>query len=73
MSLKILRWNLLGVYELALNPMAAVLIRHSRGEDVDWRQRRLCKDQDSDWSGAVTDQGTPGDTRSWKRQERALR
>ena len=27
-----------------------------------------CNDKDADWSGVVTCQGTPGDTRSWKKQ-----
>ena len=46
-------------------------IRDKRGGDTHIEERP-CEDRDREWSYVATSQGTPGATRSWKRQERFL-
>ena len=42
----------------------------TKGERMQSQWRRPCEDGGRDWSDAVTNQGMPGATRNWKRQER---
>lgn len=55
-----------------LNPMTSVLIRDRRGEDTDTQRRSPFENGGRDGREAATRQGTPGATKSWKRQGRNL-
>lgn len=60
--------------EWAPNPMASVLTGKGRGRsrDTDTQEGRSCGDTDEEGGDAVTNRGTPGTTRSRKRQGRIL-
>ena len=53
----------------ALNPMKENVLITDRKRRTNIQGRRPCKYGGKDWGNEATNQGTPGATKNWKRQE----